>query len=400
MKVRKNVKIAFVIATLSIIVLLILFSLKDLINPVSTYIFYLAIYFIILSVVLSSRKNMHWIKNKKNLQNLILFLTTFLLVVLIIELTSFTLILLDEYPEYILARFSKEENFPHKTIYRYDKNIGYIGIPNSTFNHIEKNRDSSLLFNVTYSLDEYGRRMTPDIMSNSSVVLFGGSYAFGHGLNDNETLGYYLSKETNKKVYMYAYQGQGPNQMLAQLQRSDFEDELLIPPEVGLYLYIPHHINRVIGDMEIYTQWGYDMPYYYLKNNELERGGSFTSGRKLISSSYKFIGKSLFVKYNNLNIPTKIKYKHKYLTAKVIKESEELFESTFNGEFYVVIMPGVYDGYSNQDLEFIEILNDQNVNIIIYEFEFYPEIHTIKDGHPTERFNREFSKTVKEKIIT
>jgi len=89
-------------------------------------------------------------------------------------------------------------------------------------------KGDEILFNVLYTTDEKGRRITADNQSTADtlILLFGCSYTYGEGLNDDETFAWQLSELLGPKfqVYNYGFHGYGSHQMLALLE-SDRLDE-------------------------------------------------------------------------------------------------------------------------------------------------------------------------------
>jgi hypothetical protein len=70
---------------------------------------------------------------------------------------------------------------------------------------VEKTRyiNGEIVYNVTYSIDRYSRRATPS-SGTKHLILFGGSYTFGTGLEDDEVLSSFLS-DGDYSVYNYAF---------------------------------------------------------------------------------------------------------------------------------------------------------------------------------------------------
>ncbi len=71
---------------------------------------------------------------------------------------------------------------------------------------------------------EYGKEY-----KNKPIVLFGGSYAYGYGLEDKDRFPYVLSEYTKRPVYNRAYQTWSVQNMLWQLKRDDFYAETKQP---------------------------------------------------------------------------------------------------------------------------------------------------------------------------
>lgn len=283
----------------------------------------------------------------------------------------------------------------HLTIYsgalnQPDELLGYKPIPNNQTRVIKENReDGRIIFDAVYSTDAYGRRTTPlqNLENRTNFIIFlGGSFTFGLGVNDNETLPFYTAQFASKYTpYNYGVNGHGPQQMLAKLQ----SDELLaeIPEEQGIliYTFIDHHINRAIGDMRWHLDRGYAVPYYTIDSEDnLVRKGTLVSGRPFTSLVYTILGTSQTLQYFKLNLP-KINDEHYRQTARILEESRNVFEDKFGSEdFYILLYPG-----NGEKLK--PYLEKANVKYLDYSHLFDPSQtgFTIEgDGHPTPQAHK------------
>jgi hypothetical protein len=252
------------------------------------------------------------------------------------------------------------------------------------------------VYDVIYSIDHFSRRETPihHRTSNTKFILFfGGSYAFGEGVKDNETLPYYLSEYASELVpYNYAFHGYGPQNMLAKLQSADFEKEIQERQGILIYVFMHHHISRAIGDKNVTTGWGRHLPYYTLTNNGmLEKKGNLTSGRPLLSFLYRQLSKSNILKYYHINFPPRIKSRHIGLTARIIEEAQTAFREKFNGsDFYVLLFPEK-EFRAQYSKKLMTYLKDAGIKYFDYTelIDITQEGWTIVgDGHPTAKTYR------------
>lgn len=230
-------------------------------------------------------------------------------------------------------------------LHERDKLLGYKLKPQLKVRGTNK-RNGEILYNVTYSTDEYGRRITPAQDSKAAtrfILFFGCSLTFGEGVEDNETLPFRVSEIASKyKVYNYGVGGYGPQHMLVKLQSPQLPSEIKERDGgILVYTFIDHHIPRAIGWMQILS-WGSHFPYYVMDDGDrLIRKGSFTSGRPLLTYFYVLMWKSHLVKYLNsrLRLP-RIGDEHIKLTVRIIEESRNTFRERFHSErFYVLIYP-------------------------------------------------------------
>jgi hypothetical protein len=282
----------------------------------------------------------------------------------------------------------KIEGDYRKGYFQKDNILGYKPKPSSRASSIKKWNDE-ILYNIIYSTDEYSRRITPIQDSkdrNNFILFFGGSFTFGEGVNDNETLPFYVSQFSSRyNPYNYGFAGYGPQSMLAKLQSMDVGKEIRETYGILIYTFIDHHINRAIGDMHVFNKWGENMPYYTIDtNNNLIKYGNFTSGRPVLSRFYRLMTKSYIMKYFNVNFPLRINDYHIKITSKIIEESRNTFRKKFHSDdFYVIIYPDekIYKKIIPYFIESkIKYLDYSNL-IDFSEREF----HIKHDGHPTAK---------------
>jgi hypothetical protein len=229
-------------------------------------------------------------------------------------------------------------------IFEFSQNLGYKAKPSTKISAIEK-RNNRVIYNVTFTTDSHGRRVTPEKNSppkDRSIMFFGSSFTFGDGVQDNETMPYYVAQNVPYcRVYNYGFFSYGPQHMLAALENSHITDEVKEHPVMLVYTFIDASINIAIGSMNVYNDMGENMPFYTLDTDgKLRRNGTFSTGRPIISLMYKCLGKSNLLKSLHLDIP-RIRSQHIALTARIIEESRNRFRDRFGSrDFYVIFYPG------------------------------------------------------------
>jgi len=282
-----------------------------------------------------------------------------------------------------------------------DELLGYTGIPGAETRAL-KNRGEKTIYDVTYSLDEYGRRTTPVEGSEPGdryAMFFGGSFTFGEGLNNNETLPSWLAHYSDSITpYNYGHPGYGPQNVLTLLQRSDIRDQIPEPNGLLIYPIISTHVQRAIGSMIVYSTWGYSMPYYYLDTDgSLERDGNFTTGRPLRSMFYSLIGKSQLFKYLRLDLPFNAGKQDLQLTAAIIGAAKAAYQKKFgNDNFYVLIWPG-----ATTARQLIPYLDELGIRYLDYysRIDFGEEKYQIEgDGHPSASAQQALARFIAEDI--
>jgi hypothetical protein len=267
----------------------------------------------------------------------------------------------------------------------------------------KKTKDGRLLFSAAYSIDGNRRRITPveeTHARNSFMVFFGCSFMFGQGLNDNQTLPYFLARELPcYRPYNYGFIGYGPQQMLAKLETKHFPIEIREKRGIAFYGYMGQpvigHIDRAVGTLHVHG-WTKYFPYYYLdENGVLQQNGSFMTGRPLRSKLFNILRHTAIVRVLKLNYPFHINDDDVKLTAKIIEESKKAFVAQFPGSgFYVIIFPGA-DPHTTEKL--ISALRTAGINYLDYSRlqEFSQEDYRIAgDEHPSEKWNERLAQII------
>ncbi|MEM6568944.1 MAG: hypothetical protein AAF957_11065 [Planctomycetota bacterium] len=146
--------------------------------------------------------------------------------------------------------------------YADDDVLGYTTLPGGS-GSVEKWYDGELVYSTTYTMDEVGGRRTgalPRPAPEGAVLCFGGSYMFGEGLADDETVPH-RAQEAMKgtlRFYNLSLHGWGPHHMLARLDTGRVEEEVRETPRVALYWAIPDHAARAAGK----RYWDRNGPHY------------------------------------------------------------------------------------------------------------------------------------------
>ena len=271
------------------------------------------------------------------------------------------------------------------TFFQKDDILGYKLSPNLTVQAKEIRQDGQIYYDVVYTTDELGRRVTPvenPEARSHFILFFADSFAFGYGVNDNETLAAYTAHRAQKyRPYNYGISGHGPQQMLAKLSTDTIAEEINEKHGILVYIFLDGHINRAIGSMNIHNGFGDTFPYYRLKaGDQLVREGDLVSGRPFTSIIYPLIGSSQITKYYAIDIP-RINDNHLRFTARIIAEARDIFRKKFNSDDFFVLL------YPNDNTRIIAHLDEADIKYLNYSDLFSPSEPGLKlpDGHPSAK---------------
>src|SRR5919106_2288138 len=257
------------------------------------------------------------------------------------------------------------------------------------------------VYDVEYSIDALGRRVTPGAATGSRstfLLFFGGSVTFGEGVQDTETFPHFVAERAARvRAYNYGFHGYGPQQLLARLETQDLRTQVAEPNGSLVYLFIDTHVNRAIGSMVVYTGWADTAPYYRPgPDGALVRDGTLTTGRPLTAILYSILGRSQVLKRWKLDVPLAITDRHIDLTARILAASAQRFREQFGagGRFVVVIYPG-----SQHAVRLGRALERHGVEFLDYSALFNhadPAYAIPNDWHPTAWAHRRLS----EQLVT
>ncbi len=168
---------------------------------------------------------------------------------------------------------SKQQDvIPKQNLTRRSDDIGYVAVPNAVV-HSASVRDGVQIYDVVYTIDNKGRRITPNAPNaRTAVLLLGCSFTLGEGLNDTEVLAWKLGEAlgSDYQVFNYGLSGYGPHHMQAILEKGIPElksfDRVL-----AYHIAIDGHQRRVAG----ISPWDTQGPRYVLEEGRAVRKGSF-----------------------------------------------------------------------------------------------------------------------------
>lgn len=198
-------------------------------------------------------------------------------------------------------------------------------------------------------------------------ALFGGSNAFGEGLKDNEIISEQVVSEIDHvRPYNFAFRGYGPAHALVQMTELNFLQKIKEPKGVGVYLFLPYHIRRIVGPYSN-LQWNYgNIPDFVVdKNNRLRFDGLFRQKKIDFYFQLFFFANPGLTQWNSFR-PDK-KNQVTELLILYFKEMNRHFISQFpDSKFYVFLFPALF--HSGTRLvnyqSFIERLKKEKINFI------------------------------------
>ena len=262
-------------------------------------------------------------------------------------------------------------------------------------------KNGRVIYKVTYTTDENGLRISPNHkyknrVDMASILFFGGSFTFGEGVNDNETMPYVTGILTGEafSIYNFAVHGYGPQHMLAQIEQGIIDLAIRHKPRYSIYLVIPDHVNRLAA---IYPWHKYGPIYYTDSNGNIKLQSKLAPNRIWLKINNQ-IRKSYFLSNftrnieNKTSIINKSKLNKKHMIdffVRVVDNSRNYLLSKYPAnEFHVIFWDEKDNGYSEAIIDALtkkKIINHRVSSIIKEDYtDSNKNPYRIPyDGHPS-----------------
>ena len=199
----------------------------------------------------------------------------------------------------------------------------------------------TLDFEVTYTIDENGLRVSPPTQSSTHeqcLLFMGCSFTYGHGLNDEDTLPYQTGLKTQGQyqIFNFGFSGYGAHHMLAQLQEGSVEKITKCRPKAVIFSALPHHVMRSAGTLT----WAFGPRYKLSEDGSLRFTGLLSRFRE----SSGFQQSRLLSQLTKSHIIREMQEHESYsredveLYIRIVKESERLVREKFPGASFDVLL--------------------------------------------------------------
>ena len=285
--------------------------------------------------------------------------------------------------------FKKKESIIQTNIKYVDSFLGYQPKPGVQEHKLIINGKTHL--NAKYTINNDGFRLTPgnNVKKRYRINFFGGSFTFGWGLNDDETLPYIFFKiAKNWNSFNYGIPGYGVHQSLALLTKKEIEGNLnLLLTSIG-------HAPR----SSCLRDYSFGTPKYILNNGVLIRDGFCNQSIIKFVKLPRIIG-SIINRSEIINIIKKIiKKKNENsedsinLYISIIKKINEI--SAKNGQQLIV-------GYTKSDSKFDQfvitsLLNDE---IKVVDLSLDDNKENFLGSHPSKIANKKRAELLRQYLV-
>lgn len=229
--------------------------------------------------------------------------------------------------------------------------VGRVLRPSSEI-HCEIRDEDSAVLKMVYHSDSKSRRVTPRDSRHrpgdlGSLLFLGCSYTFGNGVMDSETLPAVVARHQPQwQVYNYGLSGWGPNNLLALSEEPEFFADVSrrLQKNIGVYLFIDHHINRWIGSLDVYRMlpvWPSYLPRYEMSQGQMVHAGMMSDSILGWHGLMEVLRRSSLLAALNISFPLRLREDHirGYIQA-LLQIRDNLRRTLDNFELIVMMYPG------------------------------------------------------------
>ena len=286
----------------------------------------------------------------------------------------------------------------------YKNKEKYIGVWPIKYHTGVKNFDIDLKYFPNPN-DNWGREAEGTKYKKKPIALFGCSYAYGHGLNKEQTLSYKLSKKTKRPVYNRAVSAWGVQHMLYQAHQPLLYEQ--VPePEYVVFLMMYDHIRRIytrsFSSGHLLNEERY-LRYKEFDNQLVQKKGIKVNSpisyiRNIIDRSY--ITSLLYETYVNYYLinPQNYKKYSNFIIKHFVQSKNEMQAHWANTKFVVLMYDKLYneknfaEELQKNGFEVINLNTITNTNLNQKEYKLE------HDPHPNEEAWEIISESLKKEL--
>ncbi|MGZ3726813.1 MAG: hypothetical protein ACXWQQ_13485, partial [Pseudobdellovibrio sp.] len=285
-------------------------------------------------------------------------------------------------------------------VFQHDPLLGFANRRSSQHRDIFRSKNE-IIYDSVYSIDEFGRRITvapkPAGSYKKFVALFGCSFTFGIGLNDNQTLNSIMTaQQKDYYVYNYAIPASGTNTFLELVQTTDFKAQIPQARGAFVYVFFGSHVDRSLIAWPN-VLWNGDSPKFEPdKDGKMKRVGTLRESNPAWFYILKTVGSLLNdVYFKNTVTPEVTKSDWDYACKMVVEARDDLALKSPQSKFIFFTHP-----FSGMDPHLYDCLSKNNV--ITYEGKLNEAdrvdpkniVHIPVDRHPNETLNKDFARQI------
>lgn len=274
----------------------------------------------------------------------------------------------------------------------YNGRIGFEYQPSVTFRESLRSSEN-LLYDVTYKINEFGFREGAPRKQEATdfAFFFGGSFTFGQGLKDEETLPSQFESMNHKyQAYNFGVSGAGMNTMMAQTMHLKLDEFVKEKSGIAVYIYFEEHIARALGNLPSLA-WLRTSLYY--REEDLQMMGQIQDARPLRTKVLLWMRKYVPGLSNRI-FPSIGDGERNYACRFFERANSDL--KTRMGRLKFVVLQHPFYGRMDQDLK--SCLTEKGILVVDTDLIEDEKYKIPYDGHPNKAANQIISKLLSDAL--
>lgn len=271
--------------------------------------------------------------------------------------------------------------------------VGHLLAPNHVGHEVLKqSSNGELLYDVTYTTGADGWRVVPGNSGGpyaKHLALFGCSFTFGIGLNDDQTLASQIAQRVPEDhVYNFGVPAFGTANVLRLLETQDLASLVQEDEGMGIYIFMEDHLRRSLGSMRRVFGFANDFPFYTLDTaGHPVFSGIFDKDRVGTNRLYAWLSREQCIQWSGMDVPPRFTESHFRFIVALIEAAREQYLRQFpKGRFVAMLFPPRFPDLDPCRVPMTRILAERAI-----EHYTFPECHEFcadkmcyydGDGHP------------------
>lgn len=269
--------------------------------------------------------------------------------------------------------------------------LGKTPLPDTSIRLVKRDQEGEV-FDSLMTTDALGRR-AGQVRSGPTLLFFGGSFCFGLGVDDDQTLPEQTAAILGGTALNYGVGGYGTHQVLYLLETLPVED-LPEGPRQLIYVFIPDHVRRAIGKFSSFRWNQGQAPCYQVSaEGRAVLKGTWLSQNPWTGRLYTLLEHSFLAKAVGLELPLTMDEADLDTVLSMVGECQILARERWGAQFLVF---AYHDTEEASDLgtQFVERLKSRGISVVESG-----ELGAIpRDGHPSAEGHWEAAKVLSEAL--
>lgn len=283
------------------------------------------------------------------------------------------------------------------SIYDHQKNI--LSLKKQAQINSSATIKDKIIYSARYTINQFSRREDGQTKRDKHILIMGCSFAFGIGVNDNETISRFLDGVTqNYTSYNLGLPGGNATDTYANFKVSEFTDGIKQKNGLAVYIYISSHLQRAFSTSEISNTFdGMNTFLEIPQNGEIKILGSYKSVHPVGLWIKKIFTDLPLVKFLGISFPF-INQQRLVDFVRIVAGIKETYRVKFweKNRFVFIFYPG---SITDNDVVLKKLLDEAGIETLdLSDLDISSHINDKDaydyDSHPTPGANQFIAKVI------